>query len=177
MKDARPNAARFLEAFDFASLAEIQMEARKTLSLSAFRFCRPRGTGDALSRWMRKRNEKPNRQSGALRVITAETFTADVLSSKQPVLVGFSTSWSRPCQVLDSVLQELDGHWGGKVKIVKVNADDSLDLSLCYDIHSVPTLLCFVAGSPCFRIVGTATREAVAAKINLLVGKHQAAAS
>ena len=114
---------------------------------------------------MWKKNEKPNVQSGALPVITAETFTTEVLTSTQPVLVGFSTSWSRPCHVLDSVLQELAARWGGKIKVVTINADDSLDLSLCYDIHSVPTLLCFVAGRPCFRIVGTATREALEAKI------------
>ena len=38
MKDAQPNTARILEAFDFASLAETQVQAQKTLSLSAFRF-------------------------------------------------------------------------------------------------------------------------------------------
>jgi thioredoxin 1 len=109
-----------------------------------------------------------NTQNGALPVLTAANFSADVLGANQLVLVEFWTSWSRPCQVLDSVLQELAGHWGGKVKVVKVNADDSLDLSLCYDIQSVPTLLCFVGGSPCFRIVGTATREAIEAKIKSL---------
>ena len=126
---------------------------------------------------MLKKNEKSIAQvtpglmsetTGLIRVGTAGEFAAEVLASKQPVLVEFWTSWSRPCQVLDSVLQELAGHWGGKVKVVKVNADDSLDLSLCYDIQSVPTLLCFVAGSPSFRIVGTATREAIEAKIKSL---------
>jgi thioredoxin 1 len=147
---------------------EFQIDARKPLSSSAFCFWWPCGTGDALSRFDVKKNGKPNVQSGALPVITAETFTTEVLTSTQPVLVGFSTSWSRPCHVLDSVLQELAARWGGKIKVVKINADDSLDLSLCYDIHSVPTLLCFVAGRPCFRIVGTATREAIEAKIKSL---------
>jgi thioredoxin-like negative regulator of GroEL len=49
--------------------------------------------------------------------------------------------------------------------VVKVNADDSLDLSLWYDIQSVPTLIFFVAGNPCLRIVGTATKEAILAKL------------
>ena len=126
---------------------------------------------------MLKKNEKPIAQAtpgltsgatGLIRVVTAADFAAVVLASKQPVLVEFWTSWSRPCQVLNSVLQELAGHWDGKVKVVKVNADDSLDLSLYYDIQSVPTLLCFVAGRPSFRIVGTATREAIEAKIKSL---------
>ena len=114
---------------------------------------------------MSEKLEKPNIQKGALRVITAADFTAEVLGPKQPVLVEFWTSWSRPCQILDSVLRELAGAWGQKVKVVKADADNSLDLSLCYDIQSVPTLLCFTGGSPRWRIVGTANREAIEAKL------------
>ena len=51
------------------------------------------------------------------------------------------------------------------MKVVKVNADDSLDLSLWYEIQSVPTLIYFVEGKPCLRIVGTASKEAI---LNLL---------
>ena len=114
---------------------------------------------------MLKKLEKPNIESGALRVISAADFTAEVLAPKQPVLVEFWTSWSRPCQILDSVLRELAGVWGQKVKVVKVDADNSLDLSLCYDIQSVPSLLCFVGGCPRWRIVGTANRQAIEAKL------------
>ena len=157
------------------------LRSHNPLLLSAFRVWLPPGTCDALKRWMLKKNEKSitpvtpgltSEATGLIRVVTARDFAAVVLASKQPVLVEFWTSWSRPCHVLDSVIQELAGHWGGKVKVVKVNADDSLDLSLCYDIQSVPTLLCFVAGSPSFRIVGTATREALEAKIKSVLSKQ-----
>jgi thioredoxin 1 len=80
------------------------------------------------------------------RTITEATFEAEVLQSTQPVLVVFGTPWSRPCQVLDPILQELTREGAGKVKVVSVNADNSLDLSLCYDIQSIPTLLYFVKG-------------------------------
>ena len=109
--------------------------------------------------------EKTNTQNGELITIAAKDFKAEVLESTQPVLVEFWAPWSRPCQVLDSVLRELASLCAGKVKVVKVNADDSLDLSLCYEIQSVPTLLCFVRGNPCLRIVGTATKEAILSKI------------
>jgi thioredoxin 1 len=114
---------------------------------------------------MLKNIENLNTQNGGLPVIAAVDFKAEVLESKDPVLVEFWAPWSRPCQVFDSVLQQLTTACGGKLKVVKVNADDSLDLSLWYDIQSVPTLLCFVRGNPCFRIVGTATKEAILAKL------------
>jgi thioredoxin 1 len=98
-------------------------------------------------------------------VVTGVSFVAEVLESEQPVLVEFWAPWSRPCQVMDSVLQELTSAWAGNLKVVKLNADDSLDLSVLYDIQSVPTLIYFVGGNPCLRIIGTASKEAILAKI------------
>ena len=89
----------------------------------------------------------------------------EVLTSNQPVLVEFSSPWSRPCQVSDSVLKEIADEWEGRIKVLKVNADDSLDLSLGYEIRFVPTLLYFVGGKPRERIVGTASKEAIVAKL------------
>ena len=97
--------------------------------------------------------------------ITEATFEAEVLKSKQPVLVVFGTPWSRPCEALDPILQGLALDWAGKVKVLKVNADDSLDPSLCYDIQSIPTLLYFVEGKVRVQIVGTATKDAILAKL------------
>ena len=118
---------------------------------------------------MLNKTEKLNVQNGALPEITSEDFATEVLASRQPVLVEFWTPWSRPCQVLDSVLQKLATDCAGKVKVLKVNADACLDLSLVYDIQSVPTLLCFVEGNPNWRVVGTATSAAIKAKLNGLL--------
>ncbi len=108
-------------------------------------------------------NADQNRSS-TLEVKEAE-FQEQVLKSEQPVLVEFWAPWSRPCQVLDSVLKDIAVACAGKAKVLRVNADDSLDLSLCYDIESIPTLLYFIAGEPRVRIVGTASKEAILAKL------------
>jgi len=114
---------------------------------------------------MLKKTENLNTQDDGLPVIAAEDFKAEVLESKQPVLVEFWTPWSRPCQVFDSVLQELAVSLAGKVKVAKINADDSLELSLWYEIQNIPTLVYFVEGEPRLRIVGTATKHAILAKL------------
>jgi len=103
--------------------------------------------------------------------IKEQDFREQVLQSQQPVLVEFWAPWSRPCQVLDLVLSEIAAAWAGKAKVVKVNADDSLDLSIWYDIQSVPTLLYFVGGQARARIVGTATKEAILRKLELFDGQ------
>jgi hypothetical protein len=50
---------------------------------------------------------------------------------------------------------------------VKVNADGNLDLSLCYDVQYLPTLLYFVSGNVRAKIVGTATKEAILSKLGI----------
>ena len=108
----------------------------------------------------------PGASDGSLPVaIMAANFKTEVLASKQPVLVEFWTPWSRPCQILEPVLHELARELAGKIKVVKVNADDSIDLSLWHDIRSIPTLIYFVEGTPRWDIVGTATKEAILGKL------------
>ena len=91
-------------------------------------------------------------------------FRSQVLNSRQPVLVAFLAPWSHPCQVVDSVLEQVATAFGGKVKVVRVNADDNPDLSLWYEIQSIPTLLYFAEGTLRERIVGTVSKEAIFAK-------------
>ena len=159
------NAIRFFESFDFTTPAELNLSACKAMSLKMLRFFRTVAQPVRKSLVMFNEPEKTNTQNGAPIAITAKDFKREVLESTQPVLVEFWAPWSRPCQILDSVLRELASVCEGKVKVAKVNADDSLDLSLWYDIQSVPTLLCFVQGKPRVRIVGTATKEAILAKL------------
>lgn len=97
--------------------------------------------------------------------VTEASFGAEVLQSKQPVLVEFRAPWSLPCRVLDPILDEIAGALSSRIKVVKIDADDSPDLSLLYDIHSIPTILYFVEGEPRFRMVGTASKEAILAKL------------
>ncbi len=92
-------------------------------------------------------------------------FDSEVLQSKQPVLVAFSVPWSRPCTILAPVLDEIASECSGKLKVVSVNADGNLDLSLWYDVQSIPTVLYFVSGAVRAKIVGTATKEAILSKL------------
>jgi len=93
-------------------------------------------------------------------------FGLEVLQSTQPVLVAFLTTWSRPCAIILPVLDEIAADRSGALKVVRVNADTNLDLSLWYDVQSIPTLLYFISGNVRARIVGTASKEAILAKLD-----------
>jgi thioredoxin 1 len=98
-------------------------------------------------------------------VVDEHHFSEEVLESDTPVLAAFLASWSQPCQIMNAVLDQLTDICGARLKIVKIEADDCLCLSLLYEIQSIPTLILFRQGRICFRIVGTATPRAVMKEI------------
>ncbi|GMW02194.1 MAG: thioredoxin [Candidatus Hydrogenedentota bacterium] len=100
--------------------------------------------------------------------IDGANFDSAVLKSRLPVLVAFATQWSRPCQVLNSVLEEIAASFADRLKVVRINADENPDLGLWYGIHAVPTLLYFVAGNVKCKIVGTATKAAILSRLEPL---------
>lgn len=137
-----------------------------TLLLSALRCYSTRGMSRASTMVKLIKPENMGTQNGSLPVAaTGRNFKEEVLESTRPVLVEFWAPWSRPCQVMDSVIREMAEAWAGDVKVVKVNADDNLDLSILYEIQSIPTLIYFVRGHPRLRLIGTASREAILAQI------------
>jgi thioredoxin 1 len=103
----------------------------------------------------------PNQDKPPLTDIGASDFDSAVLRSKLPVLVAFYAPWSRPCHILDSTLDEVATACAHSAKVVRVNADDYPDLSLWYEVQSIPTLLYFVDGDVRAKIVGTASKEAI----------------
>jgi thioredoxin 1 len=113
-------------------------------------------------------NMNASQSKTSFRFIGDAEFASEVLQSSKPVLVVFWAPWSRPCQALEATLKEVVPACEGQVEVVKINADDQPDLSLWYDIQSVPTLLYFVGGRVQVRIVGTAGKETILARLNLL---------
>src|SRR6266850_6373719 len=108
---------------------------------------------------------KTNPDNRPIIEIGESNFESEVLRWKEPVLVAFSAAWSRPCQILDSVLEEVAAVCSERVKVVKINADDNPDLSLVWRIQSIPTLLHFVDGNLRAKIVGTASKEAILSRL------------
>jgi thioredoxin 1 len=67
-------------------------------------------------------------------------FEAEVLKATGPVVVDFWAEWCGPCRMIAPALDEISGAMGDKVKIVKLNVDESPDGSK-YGAMSIPTLI------------------------------------
>src|SRR5208283_5177683 len=100
--------------------------------------------------------------------INEPEFETEVLRCTQPVLVGFLTGWSKPCLLVEPVLDEVAQACNGNANIFKVNVDDNPDLGTIYGVQSIPMLIFFLNGTVRAKIVGMVSAKAVLAKLNSL---------
>jgi thioredoxin 2 len=63
-----------------------------------------------------------------------------------PVVVDLWAPWCGPCRMVSPVLADLAAEFAGRMKLVKVNVDESPRLQSRYGVQSIPTLLLLDAG-------------------------------
>lgn len=98
--------------------------------------------------------------------VTEDTFQEEVIDSPEPVLVDFSAVWCGPCKMLDPVVKQLAGEWDGKVKVVKIDADQNPNILVQYGVLGIPTLLFFKHGEIKERITGFMPKNKLVAKFS-----------
>jgi len=97
--------------------------------------------------------------------VTDATFQAEVLESDIPVVVDFWAVWCGPCRMVAPVLEELSNQYAGRVKIVKVDADENPQLTADYGIVSIPTLNIYAGGELVASRVGARPKSMIAEDI------------
>jgi thioredoxin 1 len=98
--------------------------------------------------------------------VTEDTFQTEVIDSPKPVLVDFSAVWCGPCKMLDPIIKQLAGEWDGKVKVVKIDADQNPNILMQYSVLGIPTLLFFKGGEIKERITGYMPKDKLVAKFS-----------
>ncbi len=98
--------------------------------------------------------------------VTEDTFQTEVIDASEPVLVDFSAVWCGPCKMLDPIVKQLAGEWDGKVKIVKIDADQNPNILMKYGVMGIPTLLFFKGGEIKERITGYKPKDKLVAKFS-----------
>lgn len=98
--------------------------------------------------------------------VTEDTFQFEVIDSPNPVLVDFSAVWCGPCKMLDPIVKQLAVDWDGKVKVVKVDADQNPGIVMRYGVMGIPTLLFFMGGEIKERVSGYMPKDKLVAKFS-----------
>jgi thioredoxin 2 len=94
---------------------------------------------------------------------------AQVTSTSDLVLVDLWAPWCGPCRMVTPVLERLAERYAGKVKVVKVNVDDSPQVARTFDASSIPTLVFLRDGQTQDRVVGAQPEPALAGVIDRLL--------
>ncbi|MFQ5576748.1 MAG: thioredoxin [Anaerolineae bacterium] len=97
--------------------------------------------------------------------VTDASFDAEVLKSDLPVITDFWAEWCGPCRAIAPHLNEIAAEYAARVKVAKLNIDQSPNTTSTYGVLSIPTLIVFKNGRPVERIVGAAPKQNIEAAI------------
>jgi len=99
--------------------------------------------------------------------LTNDNFDATV--AEGVTMVDFWAPWCGPCRMIAPIVEELAEDFDGKATIAKVNTDEQQDIAVKFGIRSIPTIMFFKNGEMVEQMVGAASKQAFADKINSLL--------
>lgn len=104
--------------------------------------------------------------SELIKHVSDASFEADVLQSKQPVLVDYWAEWCGPCKMIAPILDEVSTTYAGKLQVAKMNVDENRDIPAKFGIRGIPTLMLFKDGQLAATKVGAMSKAQMTAFID-----------
>jgi thioredoxin 2 len=120
-----------------------------------------------------KKNRVPTAASGTPRCANCHAplpWTVDATdgdfahvadASALPVLVDLWAPWCGPCRMVSPALERLAREYRGRVKLVKVDVDQSPRVAQRFAVQGIPTLLVLHHGDVVARQTGAAGEDAL----------------
>jgi thioredoxin 1 len=81
------------------------------------------------------------------------------------VLVDFWAVWCAPCKAIAPTLEQIAAAQGGKLKVVKLNVEENMNVPTRYGVRGVPTLLLFKNGDVKETFVGSLSKDKILSAI------------
>jgi thioredoxin 1 len=91
--------------------------------------------------------------------VNDENFEEEIIKSDKPALVDLWAPWCGPCNAIAPIVEELAEEYKDKIKVAKLNVDDSPGTATNYGVRSIPTLLLFKNGSVQDTLIGLVGKE------------------
>ena len=97
--------------------------------------------------------------------VNDKNFASEVLHSDLPVLVEFWATWCGPCRSISPIVEGLAKEFSGRVKVTKLNVEESPATPSQYGVRGVPTLILFKGGKILDQIIGAVPKARLKALI------------
>ena len=91
--------------------------------------------------------------------LNRDNYDAEVLESKEPVMVDFWGPQCRPCLALMPAVEQLEKEYTGKLKVTKVNATENRMLCARLRVLGLPAYLFYKDGVEINRLAGEQITE------------------
>lgn len=88
-------------------------------------------------------------------------FEKEVLKSDKPVLVDLWAPWCGPCIAIGPIVEELAREYKDKIKVTKLNVDESPGTAQSHGVRSIPTLMLFKDGKLEDTLIGLVPKESL----------------
>ena len=93
-------------------------------------------------------------------------FDQEVLEADTPVLVDFTAAWCGPCKRLAPIVAEIADELTGKVKVGKLDVDESPMTAQRFGVRAMPTVMVFSKGELTNQQVGLVNKAKLLALLD-----------
>ena len=104
-----------------------------------------------------------------LQEVTTADFDAEVIQSPLPVLVDFWAPWCQPCLIVAPAVEKLAEEYAGRIKVVKCNLSDNIELAERFGIRGIPVLFFFKNGEVYGHLLGAHPEQTIAQAIETVL--------
>jgi thioredoxin 1 len=97
--------------------------------------------------------------------VTDATFGQEVEQQRGLVVVDFWATWCGPCHMVAPIMEQLATEYNGRMKVVKVDVDANQQITMRFNVRSIPSILFFKDGRHVDTLVGAYPKGAFDEKI------------
>jgi len=98
--------------------------------------------------------------------VNASEFDTEVMKSSMPVIVDIWAPWCGPCRLYSPIVDDVAKEFDGKIKFVKINADENQSIVSMFNVSGIPTTLLIKNGQLKAMNVGAVPKETLKKWIN-----------
>ena len=102
--------------------------------------------------------------------VTDETFGAEIEKHDGLAMVDFWATWCGPCQIIAPHVEALATEYASKVKIAKLDVDQSPQTPARFGVRSIPSVLFFKQGQLVDAVVGAVPKSQLVDRIEKHLG-------
>lgn len=104
--------------------------------------------------------------------VNLDNFATEVRDYKGPILIDFWAPWCAPCRIMTPILDQVAKEMGDKLKVVKINVDESPDIAVRYQVRGIPAFAVLKDGDIVGAHVGATTKPVFQMFVERALGEN-----